>query len=212
MKITVFGATGMVGKRIVGHALAKGFHVTAFGRNTDQLIDRDQRDDNLTAVKGYVFDEDDVAAAIRGADGVLSVLGGGIDGSDKTRSLGIKNIIKQMEKTGVKRIVALGGMGVLNANENQYLLDTPGYPSQYKAVGQEHLLAFLYLQASSLEWSFVCAPDILDADATGRYVTSKDYPPQPNHYQVTAGDLAEFMINELNTQQYIYHRAGISRS
>jgi len=40
MIITVFGATGQAGKRIVSMALAKGYTVRAFGRNIEGLIDQ----------------------------------------------------------------------------------------------------------------------------------------------------------------------------
>ena len=48
---------------------------------------------------------------IKESDAVLEGAIGGADGADKARSLGIKNIIAQMEKTGLKRIIALGGFG-----------------------------------------------------------------------------------------------------
>jgi putative NADH-flavin reductase len=211
MKITVFGATGMVGKRVVEQALATGYFVNAFGRNVQALIDKDHRDDHLTAIKGYVFDESDVEKAIKGADAVVSVLGGAADGTDKSRSLGMKNIIQQMEKTGVKRIIAVGGMGVLNADAEHYILDTPAYPQQYKTVGQEHLLAYLYLQASSLEWTFVCPPNIFDEDGKGQWITNADYLPDPNFDEIAAGDLAGFMLAEINGRSYLRHRVGISR-
>ncbi len=210
MKITVFGATGLVGKRVVELALAHGYQVTAFGRNVESLIDKDARDDHFTAVKGYVFDASDVSKAVKGADAVISVLGGSIDGTDKSRSLGMKNIIQQMEKNGVKRIVALGGMGVLDDANGNYLVDSPDYPEQYLAVGQEHLQAYEFLSSSSLSWSFVGAPDIIDAKETGHYTTSANHLPDPNHYTITAGDLAAFMLKEASENQYVNQRIGIS--
>lgn len=154
MHITVFGATGQVGKRIVQQALNNGFQVTAFGRNVESLIDQDNLNENLTAQKGYLFDEKDVAKAIDKADVIFSVLGGSSDGSDKTRSLGMKQIIAQMQKKGKKRIIALGGMGVLNAEDNTLLLHADDYPEEYLAVGMEHLKAFELLLESNLDWSF----------------------------------------------------------
>lgn len=212
MKITVFGATGMVGKRIVARALAMDYDVNAFGRNVEDLIDKDHRDEHLTAIKGYVFDEPEVFKALKGVDAVVSVLGGSSDGTDKSRSLGMKNILQQMEKAGVNRIIGLGGMGALNADDDHYVLDTPGYPQQYKIVGQEHLLAYLFLQASSLEWTFVCPPDIVDEDGNGQYITNADYLPEPDRGVIAAGDLAAFMLKEITNRKYVRHRVGISRS
>jgi len=211
MKITVFGATGMVGKRIVAEALAKGSDVNAFGRNVNELIDKDKRDEHLTATKGYVFDESDVFKALQKADAVISVLGGAFDGTDKSRSLGMKNIIRQMEKAGVKRIVALGGMGVLNADADHYVMDTPAYPEEYKIVGQEHLLAYLFLQESSLDWTFVCPATILDLEGNRQYITHADYLPQPDFQEIAVGDLAHYMLSELTEKKYLRQRVGISR-
>lgn len=211
MKVTVFGATGMVGKKIVAKALAKGWTVTAFGRNVEELIDKDNRNKQFTAIKGYVFDENDVLHALKNTETVISVIGGGFEVTDKSRSLGIKNIITQMQKAGVKRIVALGGTGVLNADADHYILDTPGYPEDYKNVAQEHLLAYLFLQASSLDWTFVCPSSILKQEGNHQYTTSKDYLPQPNHDEIAVGDLSEFILTELTEKKYVRHRVGISR-
>jgi hypothetical protein len=210
MHITVFGATGQVGKRIVQQALNNGFQVTAFGRNVESLIDQDNLNANLTAQKGYLFDEKDVAKAIDKADVIFSVLGGSSDGSDKTRSLGMKQIIAQMQKKGKKRIIALGGMGVLNAEDNTLLLHADDYPEEYLAVGMEHLKAFELLLESNLDWSFFCPADIHDKDETGIYITSINYAPDPNHFRINAGDLAMAMLKAAINQEYIQQRVGIS--
>lgn len=211
MNITLFGATGMVGKRLLDLALARGYYVTAFGRNVEQLIDKDQRDDHLHAVKGYVFDEGDVFNAVKNAHAVVSVIGGGTDGTDKTRSLGMKNIIRQMEKAGVKRIIALGGIGVLNGDLDTYIFDTPDFPYELKEVSQEHLRALHLLESSSLDWTFVCPPTILDQEGSGQYITNDNYPPEPDNSEIAAGDLADFMLTEITANLHLYQRVGISR-
>ena len=208
MNLIVFGATGLVGKQLVQQALFKEHHVKAFGRNvytTDFL-----QTENLKLVQGALFDEGEVYKAIKGCDAVLSVIGGSADGSDKTRTLGMKNIIHQMNKAAVKRIVALGGMGILNAGEHSLLIDEDDYPKQYVAVGREHQKAWEFLKESDLDWTFVCSPDIINEGPTGNYITNADYPPEPNKYRINAGDLAMFMLNELEKNKYVKHRVGIS--
>ena len=208
MKLIIFGATGMVGKQLVQQALFGKNHVKAFGRNvftTDYL-----ETENLELVQGALFDEGEVYDAIKGCDAVLSAIGGSADGTDKTRTLGMKNIIKQMQKAGVKRIVALGGLGVLNAVDSGLLIDKEDYPAKYKAVGLEHKKAYEMLDETGLDWTFVGSPDIINAGPTGSYVTNADYPPVENKYKINAGDLAMFMLNELEKNEYIQHRVGIS--
>ncbi len=208
MTLTIFGATGMVGKYLVQQALLMGHTVTAFGRNvfTSNFADHEK----LHLVQGALFDAKEVLNAVKGSDAVLSALGGAIDGSDKTRSLGIKNIVAQMEKAGISRLVAVGGMGVLNAPDDTLLMDDENYPAEYVAVGREHFKAYETLKGSSLNWTFVGAPDIVDAEVTGIYRTTADYPPTPNNYKINAGDLAMFMLNELQKNEYPKMRVGIS--
>jgi uncharacterized protein len=208
MKIVIFGATGMVGKQLVQQALFNGHEVRAFGRNvfTAGLPE----DGKLELVQGALFDEGEVYNAIKGTDGVLSALGGGFDGVDKTRSLGMKNIIKQMNKAGVKRIVSIGGMGVLDGADGKLLLEGEDYPKQYIPVGQEHLKAYEQLAETGLDWTFVCPPDITDAAPTGTFYTAADTVPEPNNYKINSGDLALFMLKELEKREYVGKRVGIS--
>jgi hypothetical protein len=207
MKLIVFGATGQVGLQLVKQALWRGHTVKAFGRN---VFDLELTDEKLERIKGALFDAGEVYDAIKDCDAVLSSIGGAFDGTDKARSLGIKNILTQMKKAGVKRIIALGGMGILNADEHHLLIDAKDYPPEYIPVGHEHRKAYEYLKASELEWTFVCSPDIINAGPTGHYITNKDYPPEPNRFRINAGDLAQFMLNELEKNDYLQTRVGIS--
>jgi uncharacterized protein len=208
MQIIVFGATGMVGKQIVKQALYKGYHVKAFGRNvfTEDL----PKDDLLELVQGALFDEGQVYQAIKGCDAVLSSLGGDATGSDVTRSLGMKNIVARMQKAGVRRIVAVGGMGSLKADNETLVMDTPEFPANFLPVSKEHFKAYEYLKASDLDWTIVCPPDIIDGDATGHFITAADYPPTPDSNRIIAGDLALFMLNEVAKKEFVHHRVGIS--
>ena len=209
MILTIFGATGMVGKQLVKQSLFKGYIVKAFGRSV--YTAGINENENLRLIQGALFDTSEVHNAIKGSDAVLSALGGSVDGTDKSRSLGMKNIISQMEKAGVKRIIAVGNMGTLDADDgDEVIISRPGYPSQFLAVGKEHYKAYEFLKASALEWTFVCPPDIIDAEATGLYHTAADHLPVPNNYKINSGDLALFMLNELTRNEYKRSRVGIS--
>lgn len=208
MKIIIFGATGLVGKQLVQQALHNGHTVKAFGRNvfTEGLPE----DEKLELVQGALFDAGQVYKAIKGGDAVLSAMGGDATGADLTRSLGMKNIIAQMDKAGVKRIVGVGGMGILNMDEDTLIMDTPEFPTQYIPVCEEHLKAYKYLKASTLDWTFVCPQDITDGSATGSFTTAADYPPAGDKGRINSGDVALFMLNELDKKQYVRHRVGIT--
>lgn len=207
MQLIVFGATGQVGTQLVKQALWRGHSVKAYGRNVYEM---DIENDKLEKVKGGLFDTGDILHAIKGCDAVLSAIGGAFDGSDKARSLGMKTIVAQMQKAAVKRIVALGNMSILNFDEHSLIIDQKDYPKEYLPVGNEHRKAYISLKDSPLDWTFVCSPDIINDGPTGNYITAKDYPPQPNLNRINAGDLAQFMLNELEQNEFVKNRVGIS--
>jgi len=208
MKVIVFGATGLMGKELVKQALFNGHTVKAYGRNvfTEDL----PKDDNLELVQGALFDEGQVLNALKGCDAVLSAIGGDGGGADKTRSLGMKNIVLQMNKAGVKRIIGIGGMGILEDEAGKLLMEEADFPPAYYAVSQEHLKAFQFLKDSDLDWTFVCPPVIVAAEPTGVFTTNADHVPADNKQRIHAGDLALFMLKEIDQREYVQHRVGIS--
>ncbi|MEP6710912.1 MAG: NAD(P)H-binding protein [Ferruginibacter sp.] len=208
MIVTIFGGTGMVGQHLVKQALNKEYIVKAFGRNVFTAGFAENK--NLHLTPGALFDAKQVFDAVSGSDAVLSALGGAFDGTDKTRSLGMKNIVAQMEKAAVKRIIAVGGMGSLDNEEEEPIMDTPNYPKQFLAVSKEHYKAYEYLKGSSLDWTMLCPPDIINAEATGLYHTAANHLPVPNMYKINAGDLAMCMLNEITKNEYLHQRVGIS--
>jgi putative NADH-flavin reductase len=207
MQIVIFGATGMLGTQLVKQALYNGHNVKAFGRNvfTADLPKNDQ----LELVQGALFDQKQVYDAIIGTDAVICSLGGDKSGSDMTRSLGIKNIILQMQKAHVPRIIAVVEISLLNADKDTLIMDLPDFPDKFLPISREHLKAYQYLKASLLDWTMVCPPEIIDSDPTGDFITSSDYAPIPDSNKISAGDLALFMLSELNKNEFIKHKVGI---
>lgn len=208
MRITIFGATGQVGRQLVRLALYQGHHVKAYGRNIYNA--GLPEDDQLELCQGGLFDEGLVEDAVSGADAVLSVIGGSFDGTDKARSLGMKYIIAAMRKNKVSRIIALGGKGQLDGSEGQMLMDNPEFPEIFLPVSREHLKALQQLNDSGLDWTFICSPDIIDGDPTGHFLTSAGIAPDPDKNQVFSGDLALCMLQELRENKYLHQRVGIS--
>ncbi len=207
MKIIVFGATGNVGRQLVKQALYNGHYVKAFARNvfTEDL----PKDDKLELVQGALFDEKEVLKALKDCDAVLSALGGATDGSDKTRSLGMKNIVKQMEKAGMKRIVAVGGIGIMEDENGKLLMEDEEFPAQYVAVSEEHKKAWQLLKESKLSWTMVCPFMITDGEPTGIFKTAVDVAALDEHASIRTGDLALFMLNEISKNEFVGHRVTI---
>lgn len=206
MKIAVFGATGMVGQAILPKLLAQQAEVVAFGRNALEKI---TPIDGLSVLNGSVFQISDVKKALQGCTGVISVLGGGIEANDITRSLGMKRIVEGMQAISIQTIVALGGKGVLPDAQGAYLFEGEDFPEIYIPVSREHARAYETLRDSKLTYSFVCPPDIKNQPATGQYLVANDQFPEGAQNQVAVGDLCDFMVKELMWQEHAGHRIGI---
>lgn len=208
MIITVFGATGMVGRHVVKQGLYNDDTMKAFGRNV--FTTDFPENPKLELIKGALFDEEDVYEALKGSEAVVSVLGGATDGSDQTRSFGMKVIVDQMNRAGIKRIVALAGIGILPAGVDEMMMDQKTFPKEFLPVSKEHLKAYEVLKNSDLDWTIVCPPMIREAAETGSFNTKADALPTPNRYSINSGDLALFMLKELKTNKYLKQRVGIS--
>ncbi len=204
--IAIFGASGRTGQRLVQSALARGHTVRALVRDPARLVPTP----GVTALEGDVLDPAAVARTLAGAEGALSVLGGGTPAEPgHTRSMGMRNIVDGMRAQGARRIVAVGGGGVLDSTSGPGLRsEQPGFPAVFRLVTAEHYAAYEQLHASTLDWTYVCPPDIPDADATGAYRVAADVMPDKPRALPT-GDLADFLVAEYSARAFVGHRVGI---
>ncbi len=210
MKITIFGANTIVGKKVIALALANNFIVKAFDRNIENLIDADLRNENFEAIKGYVFDKDEVLEAVKNSDAIISCLGGSMNSTNKSRSLGMKNIVEAMQKAHVKRIVAVSGVGILSFDENKLVIDLDDFPSELKEESFEHLAAYEHLKSTELDWTLVCPSKIIDADSSLDYDIKENYLPNQNLENVNSGDIADFILKGIKDKIFFKSRIGIS--
>jgi putative NADH-flavin reductase len=104
MNIVIFGASGGTGQELVKQGLASGHAVTAFVRNANSVAAQPR----LTVLAGDVYRGEEVAAAIRGKDAVLSALGARTLGKSDLLEASMTNIVAGMKEIGVGRLIALG--------------------------------------------------------------------------------------------------------
>ena len=121
MKITIFGATGKVGRHLVDQTLERGDEVTVLVRDTSKLTT--QRHERLEVVRGDVLDPRDVEQAVVDTDAVLSALGHTKTSSKDVLTEGTKNIVAAMNRHGVRRLVCLTGAGVRDPKDEPKLVD-----------------------------------------------------------------------------------------
>jgi len=121
VKVTVFGATGGVGREVIAQALDRGDHVTAYVRNPAKL---DLTDPNLTVITGELTDREAVRRAVRGADAVVSALGPSLDRKATGMPLvdGTRAIVGAMQAEGVERYIGMATPSLRDPRDARSLL------------------------------------------------------------------------------------------
>jgi len=107
MKLTIFGASGAIGRKVTALALGSGDRVTAYVRRAGSL----EKNENLSVIVGQLTDQFLIEKAVRDADVVISTLGPEMDISRKNKGTpvgdGHELIVNVMERLGKKRFVTL---------------------------------------------------------------------------------------------------------
>ena len=205
MNIFLLGATGRVGTVILENALAAQHSIRALVREKSKLAFDDQ---NLTAIVGNVLEEMDLAAAMNGADAVISALN---TGGSTTLSDSMPLIINQMNKQRIKRIITIGTAGILQAQSNPSLYRFQAAESKRKTTkdAEEHLKAFISLKNSELDWTIVCPTYLPVGVRTGTYRVQKDFLPE-NSSSISVYDTGDFAFAQLFSTEFIGYRVGLT--
>lgn len=157
MQITVFGASGKVGRLVVAELLAQGHQVIAFVHNDVDFAS----DQHLKLIKGDIHQSSDVSQAIQGSQLVISTLGSWHTKSKDILSSAMAVLVPAMEQQGIKRIITLTGADARASGDNPNWLAKLLRPL-FKIVagkilldGENHIKT---LEASSLDYTVVRAP------------------------------------------------------
>jgi nucleoside-diphosphate-sugar epimerase len=106
MKLTIFAATGGIGRQLLEQALAAGHDVTAVVRNPKNLPGGAGRFRIVTADLAAA-DPAALQSAVAGADAVLSGLGARSNADAGVAAQGTRAIVQAMQATQVARIVVV---------------------------------------------------------------------------------------------------------
>ena len=201
MRIAVFGATGRTGKHLVEQALSQGHSVTAFARTPSKLsVNHPQ----LHIVPGDVLKAELVEMAVEGQDVVLSVLGLKHGGPSTTLVEGTDNIIRAMKKHGVERILCVLTAGFLDEQADALMGKLLIW--FYRLNAKEYLtparLQYQSLQRSGLKWTAIRAVLLNEGASKRHYRVAEENIPKGG-YQINTGDVAEFMLQQLSSDEFV---------
>ncbi|MEO0897980.1 MAG: SDR family oxidoreductase [Bacteroidota bacterium] len=209
MKVIVFGATGTVGKEIVQQALEQGHQVTAFLRSPEKM--EDIQHSRLQTFQGDVFDEAQVAEAIKGQDIVMVSLGSGRSRKSIVRSKGTEHIIQAMKKEGVKRLICQTTLGNGDSRANldffwKYIM----FGWFLKQVYLDHELQEELVRKSGLDWTIVRPAAFTDGERTGAYQSGFGPHVEGLTLKISRKDVADFMLKQIGNPASLFQTPGLS--
>lgn len=206
MKLIIFGSTGSIGRQLVRQGLEQGHLVTAYARDPSKL---DIRHDNLKLVQGDAMDLSSVEKAVQGQDAVLCSLGAGAKGT--VRSRGTKNIIRAMEKVGIRRFVCQSSLGVGDSWGNlNFFWKYVMFRGFLRQAYADHVSQEGHVRQSGLDWTIVRPAAFTDGNLTGEYRHGFPGNDKTTKLKVSRDDVAEFMLKQLTHEEYLRKTPGLS--
>jgi putative NADH-flavin reductase len=207
MKLIIFGATGTIGKQLVLQALSLGHSVTAFVRDKSKL--QEFAHPHLHVYEGDVLNSAHVEQAMTGQDAVFCALGNGRKGI--VRSQGTSNIIRAMEKKGIKRLICQTTLGTGESKGNlTFFWKHIMFGWFLKQAFLDHQLQEKYIIASSLDWTIVRPAAFTNSKATGHYRHGFSAADKTLQLKISRADVALFMLTQLSTDEYLRKTPGLS--
>ncbi len=173
MKVVVFGANGRVGQLVVNELAARGHVVRAFVHGEPR-----QKLDGVEYVRGDIYREVDVQAAIRGMQGVVSCLGSWGTEHKNILETGMSYIVPAMKAAGISRVVSLTGADAWMDDESHSLLQKVMHlifgvvASKILRDGEAHIRI---LRASDLNWTVLRSP-VMNEKGPKQYLLTRSYP------------------------------------
>ncbi|MEX8547245.1 MAG: NAD(P)-dependent oxidoreductase [Mucilaginibacter sp.] len=210
MKVALIGATGFVGKAVLNELLHKGHQVTAIVRNPESL----KPQHGLTIVNGDATDVSVLADALKGQEAVISTFNAGWANPNLYLDFlnGSKAIQEGVKKSGVKRLLVVGGAGSLFIDGKQ-LVDAPAFPAEYKAgatAARDYLNELK--KESGLDWVFL-SPAVEMHPGTsgvrkGTYRTGTENPvfDEAGRSVISVEDLAVAIVDEIEQPKFSRQR------
>ena len=206
-RVAIFGASGATGGFAVRHALAGGYHVTAFVRDPQRVPFQHPA---LRVIQGDVMKPASLIGVLDGHEAVLCLLGTMPEGEDaRTRrqrgvpvcSQGTANILAAMEPAGVKRLVVLSSASVGESRRTGRFGMGWVMRSLLRDVMDDKERQEALVRASSVRWTILRPARFNRHPASGRIEVGEDL--RWGLLSVSRDDVAEQMVRLIDDRSSI---------
>ena len=199
--VLLIGATGFVGSAVLNELVSRGHKVTAVARNIEKVA----KSELLDVVKEDVANVDAIAKLADGQDAIISAYNPGWTNPDIATliSENYPKILSAAKKSGVKRLLIVGGAGTLFCAPGLRVVDSGAIPEEI--MGGVRPLGDFYLNTlmneNDIDWVFFSPAGVFDQEGkkTGNYRLGKDdlIVDAEGNSHISVQDYADAMVNEL---------------
>ncbi|WP_433293381.1 NAD(P)-dependent oxidoreductase [Actinoplanes sp. CA-030573] len=220
MRLTIVAATGGIGRQLLRQALDAGHEVTAIARSPEKI-----KDQVPTAYADLAHpDVDELAAAVKGSDAILSGLGARTKFEEGVATRGTEALIGAARKAGVRRLVVVSAapIGTVpsparphpprhDPGEGFFMrhLGTPFAKTMFRTHYEDLARMEDAVRESGLDWTVSRPPKLTDKPLTGRYRTAIDRNVRGG-FSISRADVAHHMLACLSRPETIGHTVGIA--
>lgn len=201
MKVVLFGATGMIGSRVLDELVRRGHTVTAVARHPEKV----KPGNGVTAVRGDVTHAADVASAARGAEAAVSAYSPPHT-EPETIVEAVRSLLAGLAEAGVRRLIVVGGAGSLEVAPGVQLVDTPSFPAAWKGIALAHRDVLPVLKNADLDWTYFSPAALIEpGPRTGKFrlggtrLVANDR----GESRISAEDFAVALVDELEHPGHI---------
>ncbi|PUA18068.1 NAD(P)-dependent oxidoreductase [Glaciimonas sp. PCH181] len=201
MKIAIIGVTGRAGSRIAAEALRRGHVVTGIARSVENA----DVPAGVTLLQGDATQPTQLTDLVKGQDAVVSAA--------KFEILLAAPLVQALKSAGVKRLIVVGGAASLEVAPGAILLNSPGFPEEYKKEATAGKLFLDELRTeTSLDWTFLSPSAIFaPGERTGKFRLGHDQLLSDANGQshISMEDYAIAVLDELEQPQHLRARFTI---
>jgi putative NADH-flavin reductase len=206
MNVVVYGATGNSGSEIVKELLRRGHKATAVSRKVDSI----KAEQGVTAKADDLSDVNSIAAIVTGADAVVSAYAPPVDNTDAIVGV-TEREIAAVKKAGAKRLLVVGGAGLLEVAPGVTLIKSGHLPAEYLPIATSHEKALEVLRKSDVSWTYLSpAAYFVPGERTGKFRlgTKELISDAKGESKISFADYAIALVNEI--EKPAHERASFS--
>ena len=201
MKVVLFGASGMIGSRVLTELVSRGHAVTAIARHPEKI----SAAAGVTVATGDVNNAPSVAATSKGADAVVSAIAPPHENPEAIVSA-YGSLLKGLGTAGVKRLIVVGGAGSLEVAPGVQLVDTPEFPAAWLGIARAHRDVLPVLKESEFDWTYFSPAALIQpGERTGKFRlgTTRLVATENGESKISVEDYAVALVDELETSKHV---------